>query len=109
MKDETQILLVLIIIVGAVVVYIGCACLPSKAEFKEWFSKLKHKKEPFACPIMVYEKLHRIYPQIFYDFDDTTNKIKKILGRKTFNDFSNESECIKFICDYVDKNKSKLI
>ena len=98
MKDKKKIIIVFIIIVAAVIVYIGCACLPSSEEIKEYFNKLKHKKEQLTCSVDMFEKLHNLYPSLFTNYDETQKIFKKITKNKTFN---NDAECVEFISAYI--------
>lgn len=44
MKDSVKNILCLVIIIAALVLYLGCCCLPSLEEIKEKFAKKKLEK-----------------------------------------------------------------
>lgn len=102
MEPRQQILLVAILLTAAIVVYIVCSCLPSKEEMKEFFNKMKKKKEDFICPTVIYEKLKKLYPNIFTSQKECNKIVAKIISPKDFANYEgDENKAIMFIQAYI--------
>lgn len=102
MEPRQQILLVAILLTAAIVVYILCSCLPSAVEIKEFIGKIKKKKEDFICPIVIYEKLKKLYPNIFTSQQESNKIVSKIISPKDFTTYEgDENKAIMFIQAYI--------